>query len=52
MRGQAEEQLGVFIYVSPEQRILHNHPLRQLHIMADEFFRSLLESFIVSRFER
>jgi hypothetical protein len=27
MRGQDEQQLGVFSYVSPEQRIPHNHPL-------------------------
>jgi len=36
MRGQDEQQLGVFSFVSPEQRIPHDHPLRQLGAMADE----------------
>jgi hypothetical protein len=36
MRGQDEQQLGVLRYLSPEQRIPHDHPLRQLRIMADE----------------
>ena len=39
MRGQDEQQLGVFSYVSPEQRIPHDHPLRQLRVMADEALR-------------
>jgi hypothetical protein len=30
MRGQHEQQGGVFSYVSPEQRIPHDHPIRQL----------------------
>ncbi|HEV3208102.1 MAG TPA: hypothetical protein VGZ28_14195 [Terriglobales bacterium] len=45
MRGQDAQQLGVFSYVSPEQRILHDHPLRQLHIMADEALRELKPRF-------
>ena len=36
MRGQDEQQLGVFSYVNSEQRIPHDHPLRQLRAMADE----------------
>jgi transposase len=35
MRGQDEQQLGVFSYVSPEQRVPQNHPLRQLRVIAD-----------------
>src|SRR6266567_6258146 len=45
MRGQDEQQLGVFSYVSPEQRIPHDHPLRQLRIMADHALRELKPRF-------
>ena len=45
MRGQDEQQLGVFSYVSPEQRIPHDHPLRQLLAMADEALRELKPRF-------
>ena len=45
MRGQDEQQLGVFSYVSPEQRIPHDHPLRQLRIMADEALHELKPRF-------
>lgn len=41
MRGKDEQQLGVFSYVNPEQRIPHDHPLRRLRIMADEALREL-----------
>jgi hypothetical protein len=30
MRGQDEQQLDVFSYVSPEQRVPQDHPLRPL----------------------
>src|SRR5260370_11572413 len=45
MRGQDEQQLGVFSYVSPEQRIPHDHPLRQLRAMADQALRELKPRF-------
>src|SRR2546427_6480725 len=45
MRGQDEQQLGVFSYVSPEQRIPYDHPLRQLRAMADEALRELKPRF-------
>src|SRR6266699_4347010 len=45
MRGQDEQQLGVFSYISPEQRIPHDHPLRQLRVMADEALRELKPRF-------
>jgi len=45
MRGQDDQQLGVFSYVSPEQRIPHDHPLRQLRVMADEALRELKPRF-------
>ncbi len=45
MRGQDEQQLGVFSYVSPEQRIPHDHPLRQLRVMTDEALHELKPRF-------
>jgi len=36
MRGDDEQQLGVFSYVSPEQRVPTDHPLRPVRAMADE----------------
>ena len=33
MRGDDEQQLEVFSYVSPERRIPQNHPLRPLPAM-------------------
>jgi transposase len=41
MRGDDEQQLGVFSYVSPEQRIPQDHPLRTLRAMADEALSDL-----------
>ena len=35
MRGNDEQQLNVFSYVSPEQRVPQEHPLRPLRAMAD-----------------
>ncbi len=40
MRGDDQQQLGVFSYVSPEQRVPPDHPLRPLRAMADEARRS------------
>lgn len=45
MRGKDEQQLGVFSYVSPEQRIPQDHPLRPLRAMADEALRDLQPRF-------
>jgi hypothetical protein len=36
MRGDDEQQLGVFSYVSPEQRVPQDHPLRPIRTTADE----------------
>jgi hypothetical protein len=33
MRGKDEQQLDVFSYVSPEQRVPQEHPLRSLRAM-------------------
>jgi len=45
MRGDDEQQLGVFSYVSPEQRVPNNHPLRPVRAMADEALRDLRPRF-------
>jgi hypothetical protein len=36
MLGKDEQQLDVFSYVSPEQRVSQDHPLRSLRAMTDE----------------
>src|SRR5260221_13309405 len=41
MRGKDEQQLDVFSYISPEQRVPHDHPLRPLRVMTDEALREL-----------
>ena len=45
MRGKDEQQLDVFSYISPEQRVPHDHPLRPLRVMTDEAFRELQPRF-------
>ena len=45
MRGDDEQQLGVFSYISPEQRVPKDHPLRPLRAMADEALRELRPRF-------
>jgi transposase len=45
MRGKDEQQLDVFSYISPEQRVPHDHPLRPLRVMTDEALRELQARF-------
>jgi transposase len=45
MRGKDEQQLDVFSYISPEQRVPHDHPLRPLRVMTDEALRVLQPRF-------
>ena len=45
MRGQDEQQLDVFSYVSPEQRVPQDHPLRPLRVMTDEALQQLQPRF-------
>jgi threonine dehydrogenase-like Zn-dependent dehydrogenase len=45
MRGDDKQQLHVFSYVSPEQGIPQDHPLRTLRVMADEALRDLHPRF-------
>ena len=45
MRGKDEQQLDVFSYISPEQRVPQDHPLRSLRAMTDEALRELQRRF-------
>src|SRR5581483_4086507 len=45
MRGKDEQQLDVFSYISPEQRVPQNHPLRSLRAMTDEALQQLQPRF-------
>jgi transposase len=45
MRGKDEQQLDAFSYVSPEQRVPQDHPLRPLRAMTDEALRELQPRF-------
>src|ERR1700690_3571679 len=45
MRGDDEQQLDVFSYVSPERRIPQDHPLRSVRAMADDALRDLRPRF-------
>src|SRR3984885_6921006 len=45
MRGDDEQQSGVFSYISAEQRVPQNHPLRPLRKMVDEVLTELSPRF-------
>src|SRR6202045_4262076 len=45
MRGKDEQQLDVFSYISPEQRVPQDHPLRSLRAMTDEALQQLKPKF-------
>jgi transposase len=45
MRGNDEQQLDVFSYVNPEQRVPQDHPLRPLRVMTDEALKELQPRF-------
>src|SRR6266481_10086797 len=45
MRGKDEQQLDVFSYISPEQRVPQDHPLRPLRVMTDEALQELRPRF-------
>jgi transposase len=45
MRGKDEQQLDGFSYISPEQRVPQDHPLRPLRVMTDEALRELQPRF-------
>jgi transposase len=45
MRGRDEQQLDVFSYISPEQRVPLDHPVRSVRAMTDEALRQLRPRF-------
>jgi transposase len=45
MRGADDQQSQMFSYLSPEQRVRKDHPLRAIRAMVDEVLRSLSPQF-------
>lgn len=45
MRGNDQQQFGVFSYVSLEERVPEEHPLRVIRRMVDEIFRDMGREF-------
>ena len=45
MRGPDEQTNGMFSYLSPEQRVRADHPLRAIRRMTDEVFAALSPRF-------
>src|SRR5207248_120959 len=41
MRGNDEQQGAVFSYITPEQRVPQNHPLRRIRTLVDEALKKL-----------
>src|SRR3954469_19152744 len=45
MRGDHEQQAGMYSYISPEQRVPADHPLRTIRTMTDDALRRLSPRF-------
>jgi transposase len=45
MRGDDQQQAAIFSYISPEQRVPTDHPLRPIRAMVDEILRGLSPQF-------
>jgi hypothetical protein len=45
MRGEFQDQGGLFSYVDPEKRIPAGHPLRQVRALVREVLKDLSRSF-------
>ena len=45
MRGSDQQQSHVFSYISPEQRVRQDHPLRPIRCMVDEILKQLSPQF-------
>ena len=45
MRGQEKNQQTLFSYISPEQRVPKNHPLRSIRQMIDKALKNMHHSF-------
>jgi len=45
MRGDDHQQADMYSYLSPEQRVRENHPLRKIRAMVDEALKNMSERF-------
>src|SRR5689334_12029298 len=45
MRGNDRQQADMYSYVSPEERVRANHPLRSIRAMADEALKNMSKRF-------
>jgi transposase len=45
MRGENEQQTGMYSYIMPEQRVPADHPLRPIRQMTDEIFKGMSPRF-------
>ena len=45
MRGSDQQQSHVFSYISPEQRVRKDHPLRAIRTMVDKVLKELSPEF-------
>ena len=45
MRGTDHQQSHIFSYLSPEQRVRKDHPLRAIRAMVDEILHALSREF-------
>ena len=45
MRGRFRDQGGLFSYVSPEERVPQNHPLRRIQQLVRDVLKELIPSF-------
>lgn len=45
MRGDDQQQSGMFSYVSLEERVPQDHPLRAIHKSVDEVLRAMAKDF-------
>ncbi len=45
MRGSDQQQTHVFSYISPDQRVPKDHPLRPIRTMVDEILKQLSPQF-------
>jgi transposase len=45
MRGNDRQQADMYSYISPEERVRANHPLRAIRAMADEALNNMSERF-------
>ena len=45
MRGDDRQQADMYSYISPEQRVRENHPLRKIRAMADEALKNMSARF-------